>query len=142
MSLRRDSGGAAGAVVFANGEGKGCMGYPGTLEADADDDDDDDSRPRDSRGLSASAPSIPDPIMLRPNEIEDLLDGKGKYPGYYKPLRRPWNTQDVTDLKIGMEVLWASPGVGRRGGPSTKIEHFHGTFHVWDAKYPEFAIVS
>ena len=110
------------------------MGYPATPP-----------RPSCSHaGHAAPRPANnpPELIMLTESEIEDILDGGGRWPGYFKPLRRVWDTEDARDLKKGMEVLWSSPKSGSRGGPSTTLEHFHGTFHGWDEEYPNYAMVS
>ncbi len=68
-----------------------------------------------------------------------MLEGKD---GSWTPLRNFWASHELKDLNVGMEVLWSSPCIGKRGGPSTKVDFFHGTFHGWDKKYSSFAIVS
>jgi hypothetical protein len=48
--------------------------------------------------------------------------------GYFRKL--PF-TSDVMTINWGSHVLWKSAGVGKNGGPSTKVEYFHGMCQGW-----------
>ena len=57
--------------------------------------------------------------------VEDLFTT-----GYYKRVNF-WDGKDIMELDDGGHVLWRKVQVGPRGGPSTKVEYFHGMCHGW-----------
>ena len=88
------------------GSGKGSLGDP--LEEEPT--------------LCASR-DYPEPKKYSEKEIENYLNG-----GYFKKPSQPfWAGGDHSTIKLGAHVLWRSgEKLGRKGGPSTKIEYFHG----------------
>ena len=88
------------------GSGKGSLGDP--LEEEPT--------------LCASR-DYPEPKKYSEKEIENYLNG-----GYFKKPSQPfWAGGDHSTIKLGAHVLWRSgEKLGRNGGPSTKIEYFHG----------------
>ena len=83
--------------------------------------------------------SVPPGRKTSEAEADALLDGKEDY---YKPLTGCWSSGDHLHIEIGNKCLWQGIKKTKNGGPSTAKEYFHGNFHGWNQKNPEFAWMS
>ena len=64
-----------------------------------------------------------------PSKAFSIADVDQKFAdGYYQ--RLPF-TSDIMKIDWGSHVLWKSVPVGKNGGPSTKVEYFHGMCQGW-----------
>ena len=71
---------------------------------------------------------VPTPKKYSSQEVEKLLNGD-----YYRNPDTPfWTGGSDRTLKKGTHVIWKGGAkTGPRGGPSTKVEYFHGMVDGW-----------
>ena len=68
---------------------------------------------------------VPRGKVATEEEVQKMANGD-----YYKPLKWAWGG-NISELTRDMDVLWKGVKKGKRGGESTAVEYFHGTFHGW-----------
>ena len=113
---QRSTAGSCSRLDF-KGSGKGSLGDP--LEEE----------PSTRENSPGDDCAYPEPRKYSEAQIEEMLNG-----GYYRPPPVPfWAGEDQMTIKPGATVLWRSgEKLGKNGGPSTKIEYFHGKVDGWN----------
>ena len=82
------------------------------------------------RGAKPENIVYPEPKKYTAEEIEGFMTDPYHYT---EPEEKFWSGTDHREIVPGDHVLWRSGAkTGKRGGPSTKIEYFHGIVDGWD----------
>ena len=79
----------------------------------------------------AEEPNIPEPLAAYTEEEIRNMFGDGDDANYCYPSTPFWDGVSYHHIQRGTHCLWKSVARGKHGGPSTKVEYFHGVVHGW-----------